>query len=138
MPEIEIDHDASPELYRYVSDRLYAFNAEATGIDDGQGLGFVVRSADGDVQAALLGTTWGQCCEVLMLWVDASLRGSGIGRGLMERAEAEARRRGCVQIVLNTHSFQAPDFYRKLGFAVEFELDGYPRGHAELLLRKRL
>jgi ribosomal protein S18 acetylase RimI-like enzyme len=40
--------------------------------------------------------------------------------------------------VLETHSFQAPGFYRKLGFDVIGRVDGYPRGHEYLTLVKRL
>jgi ribosomal protein S18 acetylase RimI-like enzyme len=68
--------------------------------------------------------------------VAASLRGRGLARRLMAEAEAEALRRGCRQLVVATFSFQAPEFYRKLGFPVVLELPDYPSGHSHLVLRK--
>jgi ribosomal protein S18 acetylase RimI-like enzyme len=40
--------------------------------------------------------------------------------------------------VLTTHSFQAPGFYRKLGYEPLAEVPDYPAGHLEIVLRKRL
>jgi ribosomal protein S18 acetylase RimI-like enzyme len=90
------------------------------------------------VVAGLCGHTWGGCCEIRQVWVHERHRGSGIGRELLELAEMEARRRSCFQIVLATHSFQAPEFYRKLGFEIVESLPDYPRGHQHLHLRKFL
>ena len=52
--------------------------------------------------------------------------------------EDEARHRGCRKIVLSTHSFQAPDFYRKHGFVVAGEISNYPHGHRSMFLEKPL
>ncbi len=65
-------------------------------------------------------------------------RRRGLGRQLLQAAEEEARKRSCLQIVLNTHSFQAPDFYRKLGYSSIAAFDDYPRGYSQIFLRKRL
>jgi ribosomal protein S18 acetylase RimI-like enzyme len=52
------------------------------------------------------------------LFVDASARGSGLGRALLERALAEARERGCrrIELDVNDHNAAALGLYRSLGF----------------------
>ncbi len=122
----------------FLEDRLYEFNRATTGIADGQGLGVFLRDPGQNIVAAAAGHTWGGTCELRQVWVAEELRGRGIGRRLLEAAEAEAARRGCQQIVLSTHSFQAPEFYRKLGFHVVAAVPEYPRGHRHILLRKPL
>jgi ribosomal protein S18 acetylase RimI-like enzyme len=139
MPKDRFQHeDPGSEDVRFLEDRLYEFNQAATGIVDGRGLGLFLRDASGRILAAAAGHTWGGTCELRQVWVDESLRRRGIGRSLLGEAEAEAIRRGCRQIVLTTHSFQAPSFYQRLGFAVVSTLSGYPSGHSQVVLRKLL
>ena len=130
--------DPSASDVRFLEDRLYEFNRARTGISDGCGLGVFLRDAAGEIVAGAAGHTWGETCELRQVWVAEGLRSRGLGRRLLEAAEAEATRRGCRQLVLSTHSFQAPGFYEKLGFHVVARLEDYPRGHVQLLLRKRL
>jgi ribosomal protein S18 acetylase RimI-like enzyme len=51
------------------------------------------------------------------LWVDPAQRGRGLGRSLVIAAEAEGLRRGARVACVDTLSTQAPDFYRRLGYA---------------------
>ena len=133
----EIDEPSSAEI-EFLEDRLYEFNAGTTGIGGGRSLGVFLRDESRNIVAGAAGHTWGDTCELRQVWVAAPVRGCGLGRRLMAEAEAEAVRRGCRQLVLTTHSFQAPEFYRKLGFEEVAALPDYPRGHSHLLLRKRL
>jgi GNAT superfamily N-acetyltransferase len=130
--------DPSLADVEFLEDRIYDFNRSATGIVDGRGLGVFLRDTTETLVAGAAGHTWGETCELRQVWVAESLRGQGVGRRLLEEAEAEAIRRGCRQLVLTTHSFQAPGFYEKLGFHVVSELPEYPRGHRQIVLRKRL
>ena len=72
------------------------------------------------------------------VWVANSQRGLGLGRALMQAAEAEALRRGCRQVVLSTHSFQAPRFYERLGYVRQAVIEGEPAGHSNIVYAKRL
>jgi len=75
---------------------------------------------------------------VAHLWVHESHRGRGLGRALLEAAEAEAARRGCRQMVVATHSFQAPAFYERLGYEKQAVVRDQPEGHANILYTKRI
>lgn len=80
----------------------------------------------------------GGCCEIKYLWVREDQRGQGYGTRLLASPETEAIARGCQQIVLSTHSFQAPDFYRKFGYDIVGAYDNYPKGYQQIFLRKSL
>jgi GNAT superfamily N-acetyltransferase len=74
---------------------------------------------------------------VRYLWLSNGLRGRGVGRELMDRAEVRARERGCHSAWLDTFSFQARGFYEKLGCEEFGQLD-YPPDHHRSFMQKRL
>ena len=84
------------------------------------------------------GFTWGGYAHVEVLWVSEPLRGKGVGRRLLEAAEAEARSRGCTSIVLSSHEFQAPRFYAKLGYRPVGTTEDTPVGYRGFHFQKRL
>jgi ribosomal protein S18 acetylase RimI-like enzyme len=119
-------------------ERLLEYNFATTGYRDGRSLSGFVRDDDGVLVAGIDGFTWGGYAKVELLWVEERQRGRGLGSALLDAAEREARRRGCRVLRVDTHSFQAPDFYRRRGFEVIGEVVGAPEGHAEHFLVKRL
>jgi len=132
-----LDNPDSQDI-QFLDDRLYDFNVERTGITDGRLLMIILHDRDNNIIAGLYGWTWGRCCEIKTLWVHKQYRGQGLGMRLMAAVEEEARTRGAEQIVLSTHSFQAPDFYRRLGFEPVGYIEDYPVGHQHIFYRKRL
>ena len=136
--ELVITTEPTPEQVQFLEDRIYEFNSSATGITDGDWLAIFVRDEQGRVVAGICGNTWGGCLEIRQFWVEEARRKQGLGTRLLGAAEREARRRGCEQMVLMTFTFQAPAFYAKHGFEIVAVVDEHPRGHKNLLLRKRL
>jgi len=133
-----LDESQCQSLESFLADRIYEFNSKTTGYLDGRLLAGSIRNDAGEIIAGFSGHTWGGCCEISHLWVIESMRGQGLGRRLLEAAEAEALRRGCEQVVLSTHSFQAPEFYKRLGYQEVFAIEGRPRGYSNIIYIKQL
>lgn len=121
-----------------VGHALHAFNVAYTGEHTHQPVRFFVRDDAGAVAGGLIADVYLDWMFVQMLWLDEKLRGGGTGAELMGRAEEAARELGCSGIWLDTFSFQAPGFYRKLGFEEFGRLDEYPRGFSRHFFRKML
>ncbi len=138
LGKIVVEERPSPDDIRILEDGIYAFNVQVTGISDGKLFGLFLRGPDGVAIGGAHGWTWGKTCYVRNLFVPADLRNQGNGTGLMRAVEVEARNRGCDQIVLETHSFQAPEFYRRLGFEIVGRVADYPHGHQSITMVKRL
>jgi len=138
LVELRVEDEPPPAEVAILADRLYQHNAAVTGWDNGRWLTILVRNEVGDIVAGLHGWTWGQTGFVQTLWVRDDLRGGGLGARLLATAEVEAARRGCREVHLDTHSYQAPGFYRHRGYEVIGELPGWPDQTTRIFLRKTL
>src|SRR4051812_43946570 len=67
---IQPRHDLSPDEIDAVEDNLYDHNRRATGRDDGEGLGFVIRDEAGHPIAVAAGYSWAGTSELKQMWVD--------------------------------------------------------------------
>ncbi len=135
---LAVESTPEPKDIEFLQDRINEYNYEATGITDGRLIAIFNRDQAGAIYAGISGWTWGGTCYIQFLWVRSDWRSKGIGSRLLLAAEEEARSRGCFQMVLDTHSFQAPEFYKRYGYEVRGIIDDYPRGHQHIWLRKAL
>jgi len=133
---IEPRHDLTFAEIGRVEERLYDFNRTATGRNDGEGMGFVVRDEAGEIAGIAAGYSWAGISELRHMWVSEALRGRGHGRALLEAFIAEAQRRGVKRIWVASYDFQAPKMYEKFGFERMAEFSGWPEGHTNVLLCK--
>ena len=137
QPFVVETNPATADL-QWLDDRINEHNMAVTGYYDFQPLAIFVRDATQSIMAGMSGFTWGRSCKIQALWVRSDQRGQGYGQALLHAAEQEAQTRGCYVIVLDTHSFQAPDFYQKLGYQVVGQQTGFPDQHSHYFLEKRL
>ncbi len=137
-PDLVIDDHPDPPDLEFLEDQINAYNVAVTGIVDWYPLAIFVRDAAGQIVAGVNGGMWAGYLEIKNLWVREDLRGQGVGRRLLLAAEQEALRRGCTQVLLDTHDFQAPDVYRRLGYTIFGTFEGIGGRHTRYYLRKTL
>lgn len=139
---IVLSREADAEFEEFVHQQIREFNnvhsehhrrARKGGITP---LNIVVRTADAQIVGGLAASTYWQWLDIDNFWLCEDLRGQGLGRKVLEMAEAEAIKRGCLRVQLSTFSFQARDFYEKYGYRVVGTLEDYPPGGAMYWMRK--
>ncbi|MGH8689171.1 MAG: GNAT family N-acetyltransferase [Burkholderiales bacterium] len=117
---------------------LLKFNREQAGPHHYARAVMSVRDSKGRLLGGLILESYWRESYVQLLWMSARTRGAGFGSRLLKQAESRARRRGSRLIHLNTYSFQAPDFYEKLGYRRFGGMSGSPQGHSRHFYVKRL
>lgn len=140
MDDFQIQMTAQPAErdWQLIEENIGQFNMQTTGYDDFLPLAIFVREASGTIIAGLTAFTWGGTLRVLYLWVHDDWRRHGYGSRLLAAAEQEALTRGCRQAVLDTHSFQAPEFYPARGYTACGATDDNPVGYQQITFQKRL
>jgi len=122
-----------------IRNKLFEFNL-ATGGDAGNRelAVFISESSEGPVVGGLLGLTSRGVLFIDTLYLPSVLRGIGLGSRVLALAEREALARGCRNAVLNTFSFQAPEFYSRHGWREFGRVDCEPTGSSRIFMTKTL
>ena len=132
---LEFDASPTPETRATLAREINDFNSRAFTYAPTR-FAFLSRDGSGTLLAGVMGTLSWEWLFIEAVWVSDALRGQGIGRTLMEAAEAHAAKSGCHSVWLDT--FQARDFYLSLGYEAFGVLENYPPGQARTFMRKAL
>jgi len=121
-----------------IGEGLDRYNVAAAGPYNREPLWIVARDHGGRIVGGLKGQADYAWLYIDWLWVEEDMRRRGLGRRLMEEAEAFADGRDCVGCFVQSATFQAPEFYKRLGYREFGRLDDLLPGHAIVWLCKRL
>lgn len=80
---------------------------------------------------------WGKL-HVRLLWVHPDHQSGGLGSRLMDWAEERGKELGCTSAMVDTMSFQAPEFYVKRGYRQFGQSEGYEAGASRHYFEKEL
>jgi GNAT superfamily N-acetyltransferase len=136
MPALRIERVHGPAR-REIAKGLYAYNEMAGGKPNYRRLTITVRHRGRVIGGLAAEMYWGWM-YVSLLWMVERHRAAGWGKSLLRAAEAEARKHGVRRVFLESFTFQAPGFYKKLGYREFARLKQFPRGHDRVSLTKAL
>ena len=81
---------------------------------------FVAEDDSGEIIGTITGRAYYNEVHIGDLIIDKRFRRQNIGTQLVRAVEEEYRNKCFDKITLTTFGFQAPEFYKKLGYSLEF------------------
>lgn len=136
---IEVTEHLTVEEHAFIEGHLNHFNEQQTSMMHARPLAVLIKDVDGGkLLGGLIGRTSLGVLFIDLVFVPENLRSRGLGTQLVEGAEDEARKRDCKHALLYTLTFQAPDFYRRLGYRAFETIPCDPPRYQRVFMRKEL
>ena len=99
---------------------------------------FVAENGEGRIIGVITGRAYYNEVHIVDLIIDEHYRRTGLGSRLVGTVEKAYQNKGYDVITLTTFGFQAPGFYRKLGYSVEFVRTGTDLKLDKYFMKKNL
>lgn len=99
---------------------------------------FAAKDEDGQIMGVITGRSYYDEVHIVDLIVNRNCRRSGLGSRLVKTVEESFLNRGYKVITLTTFGFQAPEFYKKLGYKLEFVRENSDPKISKYFFRKEL
>jgi predicted acetyltransferase/predicted GNAT family acetyltransferase len=135
--KVAVDYQPTEADNAVVREGIVAFNEHILGERD-KTFSIFLKNDLGKIfggTQAFMGT---ESIYIDVLWVEATLQKQGYGTKLLNAAEQEALKNGCIFSLVDTWDFQAEGFYLKSGYKRIGEIKNYWLGHSKIFLRKNL
>ena len=133
-----LEEDININDIDFIKKELNKYNENFTEPDNHKILNVIIKDNNNNILGGLLGGTYWGWLYIDRLWIDEKYRKNGLGTKILEIAEKEAKKRGCKFAHLDTHDFQAVDFYIKKGYEIISRLNDLPKGYNKYLMKKIL
>ena len=136
--KLSFEDNPRHEDVQILGDGIMTNAKKMKGFNPLQFFAFFIRDEKNEIVGGCNGTNLYGCVYVDQLWIKEDLREQGWGKKLMAKAEEFAKQKNCTFMTVNTMDWEALDFYKKLGFEVEFERKGFEKNSVFYFLRKDL
>lgn len=137
-----LNMESSTEDIQYIYAKIVEFNfkkAPPTQENSFEIISINYKDGNNNIRAGMIASLYmWRIINIDVLWVDETLRKSGLGTKMLRKLEKIAKKKNCKLIHVDTFSFQAPEFYKKNGFEVFGVLENCPPGHQRYFLKKDL
>jgi len=135
---ITYEANPNPNDIQFLNDGIIAEHKRKKEMKPHDFFAYFIRDDQGLIVAGCAGDNMYGGLFVGQLWVTEGLRGKGYGTQLMSLAEELARKSQFRLFAVNTFDWVALDFYKKIGFYVEFARHGFDKDSVFYFLRKDL
>ncbi len=133
-----INYNAPAADNQVIKDGLDHFNNAMIGVA-GKSLSVFLKDENGKIHGGVGAWMYpGESIYIQAIWVEENLREKHYGTQLMQLVEEEAIKQGCRYSTVDTYSFQAEEFYLKIGYERMGEIKNLWFEHSRIFLRKHL
>ena len=119
MLNIEYKDNLEEEFYSMIDNEFNKF-ATKNGVTCNYRSFTFVAKEDNKIVGIITGNSYYKEVHISDLIILEEYRNKQIGSKLVETVESHYKAKGFENINLTTYGFQAPEFYKKCGFKVEF------------------
>jgi GNAT superfamily N-acetyltransferase len=128
MDELQLSDSVPADAEAAILAGLKAHNDIMLGQTDRRNLFIPLTDGEGHFDGGLVGYTGRGWLYVEMLFVPERLRRQGMAGKLLQRAEREARDRGCIGAYIDTINPDACRAYQRQGYDVFGRIDNFTQG----------
>ena len=126
------------EMKKTIYDGFKEYAVEQCGTSDIKDpISFHILGPNKELVSAIVCQLFWGALHIKYVWTHKKHRNKGYASKLMSEAFDFAKKHKCPFAYVETLSFQAPDFYKKFGFKLDFKRDGYKHKVSFYYMKKK-